>query len=147
LAFSPVKFIAPENAQEKENRLARSKSATLTEAELRIMNVLWDRGSATVHEVLEALPAKPALAYNSILTIVRILEKKGYVKHVKDEDKRAHVFMPQVNRKDATRFEVRHLVSRFFGNSREQLVLNVLEETSIDAEELDRLRQLLERSK
>jgi predicted transcriptional regulator len=146
LASSPVKFIAPENAQEKENRLARSKSATLTEAELRIMNVLWDRGSATVHEVLEVLPAKPALAYNSILTIVRILEKKGYVKHVKDEDKRAHVFMPQVNRKDATRFEVRHLVSRFFGNSREQLVLNVLEETSIDAEELDRLRQLLEGS-
>jgi BlaI family transcriptional regulator, penicillinase repressor len=125
--------------------LARSKSATLTEAELRIMNVLWDRGSATVHEVLEALPAKPALAYNSILTIIRILEKKGYVKHLKD--KRAHVFMPQVDRKDATRFEVRHLVSRFFGNSREQLVLNVLEETSIDAEELDRLRQLLERSK
>lgn len=127
--------------------MARSKSATLTEAELRIMNVLWDRGSATVHEVLEALPARPALAYNSILTIVRILEKKGYVKHIKDEDKRAHVFMPQVNRKDATRFEVRHLVSRFFGNSREQLVLNVLEETSIDADELDRLRQLLERSK
>jgi predicted transcriptional regulator len=147
LAFSPVQFIASKNAQEKENRLARSKSATLTEAELRIMNVLWDRGSATVHEVLEALPARPALAYNSILTIVRILEKKGYVKHIKDEDKRAHVFMPQVNRKDATRFEVRHLVSRFFGNSREQLVLNVLEETSIDADELDRLRQLLERSK
>jgi len=57
------------------------------------------------------------------------------------------VYIPQVNRKDATRFEVRHLVSRFFGNSHEQLVLNVLEETSIDAEELDRLRQLLEGSK
>ena len=125
--------------------MARSKSATLTEAELRIMNVLWDRQSATVHEVLEALPAKPALAYNSILTIIRILEKKGYVKHVKD--KRAHVYTAQVDRKDATRFEVRHLVSRFFGNSHEQLVLNVLEESSIDAEELDRLRQLLERSK
>jgi BlaI family transcriptional regulator, penicillinase repressor len=125
--------------------LARSKSATLTEAELRIMNVLWDRGSATVHEVLEALPAKPALAYNSVLTIIRILEKKGYAKHVKDQ--RAHVYLPQVDRKDATRFEVRHLVSRFFGNSREQLVLNVLEETGIDAEELDRVRQLLERSK
>jgi BlaI family transcriptional regulator, penicillinase repressor len=125
--------------------LARSKSATLTEAELRIMNVLWDRGSATVHEVLEALPAKPALAYNSVLTIVRILEKKGYAKHVKDQ--RAHVYLPQVDRKDATRFEVRHLVSRFFGNSREQLVLNVLEESGVDAEELDRVRQLLERSK
>jgi len=63
------------------------------------------------------------------------------------KDKRAHVYIPQVDRKDASRFEVRHLVSRFFGNSHEQLVLNVLEETSIDAEELDRLRQLLERSK
>jgi len=125
--------------------LARNKSATLTEAELRIMNVLWERQSATVHEVLEALPSKPALAYNSVLTIVRILEKKGYVKH--EKDKRAHVYLPLMDRKDATRFEVRHLVSRFFGNSNEQLVLNVLEETSIDAEELDRLRQLLERSK
>jgi predicted transcriptional regulator len=125
--------------------LARSKSATLTEAELRIMNVLWEKGSATVHEVLQGLPEKPALAYNSILTIIRILEKKGYVKHVKD--KRAHVYTPAIDRKDATRFEVRHLVSRFFGNSDELLVLNILEEKSIDAEELARLRQLLERSK
>ena len=125
--------------------MPRSKSATLTEAELRIMNVLWDRGSATVHEVLRSLPEKPDLAYNSVLTIIRILEKKGYAKHVKDQ--RAHVYLPQVDRKDATRFEVRHLVSRFFGNSREQLVLNVLEESGVDADELDRVRQLLERSK
>jgi len=60
--------------------LARNKSATLTEAELRIMNVLWDRGSATVHEVLAAFPAKPAVAYNSVLTIIRILEKKELCK-------------------------------------------------------------------
>jgi predicted transcriptional regulator len=125
--------------------LARSTSVNLTEAELRIMNVLWEKGSATVHEVLDALPAKPALAYNSVLTIVRILEKKGYVKHVKD--KRSHVFTPRVDRKDATRSEVRHLVSRFFGNSHELLVLNVLEETSMDAEELARVRELLERNK
>lgn len=125
--------------------MSRSKSATLTEAELRIMNVLWERGPSTVHEVLQGLPSEPALAYNSVLTIVRILEKKGYVKHIKD--KRAHVYTPQVGRKDATRFEVRHLVSRFFGNSDELLVLNILEEKSIDAEELARLRQLLERSK
>lgn len=125
--------------------MARSKSATLTEAELRIMNVLWERGSATVHEVLETLPPKPALAYNSVLTIIRILENKGYVKHVKD--RRAHVYIPRVHREDATRSEVRRLVSRFFGNSHELLVLNILEDKSIDAEELDRLRQLLEGSK
>jgi len=105
------------------------------------MNVLWERTSATVNEVLEALPSKPALAYNSVLTIIRILEKKGYVKHVKDG--RAHVYTPQVDRKDATRSEVRRLVSRFFGNSHELLLLNILEDKSIDAEEIARLRQLL----
>ena len=125
--------------------MARSKSATLTEAELRIMNVLWDKGPATVHEVLQALPSKPNLAYNSVLTIIRILETKGYVKHVKD--KRAHIYMSRIDREDATRFEVRHLVSRFFGNSQERLLLNILEESSIDAEELARVRQLLERAK
>jgi predicted transcriptional regulator len=125
--------------------LARSKSATLTEAELRIMNVLWDKGPATVHEVLQALPSKPNLAYNSVLTIIRILETKGYVKHVKD--KRAHIYMSKIDREDATRFEVRHLVSRFFGNSHERLLLNILEGSSIDAEELARVRELLERAK
>jgi len=125
--------------------LPRNKSATLTEAELRIMNVLWQRGRATVHEVLEVLPASPALAYNSVLTIIRILEKKGYVKHEKDG--RAHIYIPQVDRKKATRFEVRHLVNRFFGNSDELLVLNILEDKGIDAAELERLRQLLEGSK
>jgi BlaI family transcriptional regulator, penicillinase repressor len=109
------------------------------------MNVLWEKGEGTVHEVLEALPGEPSLAYNSVLTIIRILETKGYVKHVKD--KRAHVYMPKVDRNDARRFEVSHLVSRFFGNSHEQLLLNILEEQSIDAEELSRLRDLLERSR
>jgi BlaI family transcriptional regulator, penicillinase repressor len=125
--------------------LARNKSATLTEAELRIMNVLWQKGPATVHEVLQAMPEKPALAYNSVLTIVRILEKKGYVKH--DKDKRAHVYTAQVNRENATRSEVSRLVSRFFGDSHELLVLNILEDKGIDAEELERVRQLLEGSK
>ena len=100
------------------------------------MNVLWQRGSATVHQVLEALP-QPALAYNSVLTTIRILEKKGYVKHAKDG--RAHVYIPQVGQKDATRFEIRHLVSRFFKNSHELLVLNILEDDSIGAEDLQRL--------
>lgn len=129
-------------AASRRETLARSRSATLTEAELRIMNVLWGKGSATVNEVLQSLPEKPALAYNSVLTIVRILEKKGYVRHAKDG--RAHVYIPQVQRQDATRSEVRRLVSRFFGNSHELLVLNILEDKSIDAEEIGRLRQLLE---
>jgi BlaI family transcriptional regulator, penicillinase repressor len=117
------------------------QSPTLTEAELRVMEVLWRKRSATVQQVLDALPAKPALAYNSVLTTIRILEKKGYISHVKDS--RAHVYMPLIGRNEASRFEVRHLLSRFFRNSREQLVLNILEDESIDAQELERLRQLL----
>src|SRR5215469_8172330 len=117
-------------------------SITLTEAELRLMNLLWQRGPATVHQLLEALPRNPALAYNSVLTTIRILEKKGYVKHVKDG--RAHIYMPLVGQKEATRFEVRNLVSRFFKNSHELLVLNLLEDQSIDAQELKRLSELLE---
>ena len=125
--------------------MSRNPSATLTEAELRIMNVLWEKGSATVHEVLASIPEKSAPAYNSVLTIIRILEKKGFVKHLKD--RRAHIYLPLVDREKATRFEVGNLVRRFFANSRESLVLNILEEKGIDAEELARLRQLLEGSK
>lgn len=118
------------------------KSPTLTEAELRLMEILWQNGPASVHQLLEALPPKPALAYNSVLTTIRILEKKGYVQHVKDG--RAHIYMPLVGREDATRFEIRNLVSRFFKNSHELLVLNLLEDKSIDAEELKRLRELVQ---
>jgi predicted transcriptional regulator len=125
--------------------LPRTQSATLTEAELRIMQVLWDKKSATVQQVLEALPTSKPLAYNSVLTIVRILEKKGYVRHVKDG--RAHIYVPVLNQKEATQSEIRHLVSRFFQNSRELLVLNILEDEGLDADELERLRQLLEENR
>jgi predicted transcriptional regulator len=122
-----------------------TQSATLTEAELRIMNVLWQRGSGTVLQVLDSLPQKPALAYNSVLTTIRILEKKGYLKHIKDG--RAHVYAPLIEQKDATRSEIRHLLSRFFKNSHEELILNILEEPGIDPEELGRLKQMLGGSK
>jgi BlaI family transcriptional regulator, penicillinase repressor len=116
----------------------------LTEAELRLMNVLWQKGQATVHQLLESLPPKPSLAYNSVLTTIRILEKKGYVKHSKDG--RAHIYTPLVGQKEATRFEVRNLVNRFFKNSHELLVLNILEDNNVDADEIKRLSQLLENS-
>src|SRR5262249_40113184 len=98
------------------------------------MDVLWQIGPSTVQQVLETLPNQPALAYNSVLTTVRILEQKGYVEHSKDG--RAHLYKPVVDRKQATRTEIHHLVSRFFQNSHEELVLNLLEEQNIDEEEL-----------
>src|SRR5580658_10396364 len=121
------------------------KSSTLTEAELRLMEVLWQKGPATVQQVQQDLPDKTPLAYNSVLTTIRILEKKGYVKHVKDG--RAYVYTPLVEREEATRSEIRRLVNRFFGSSHELLVLNILKDESVDAAELKHLRKRLEGSK
>jgi BlaI family penicillinase repressor len=117
------------------------QSGTLTEAELRIMNVLWGKGSGTVQQVLDSIDERPVLAYNSVLTTIRVLERKGYLKHLKDG--RAHVYTPLVGRKEATRSEIRHLVSRFFANSHEELVLNILEDQGIEAEEVTRMREML----
>jgi predicted transcriptional regulator len=108
------------------------------------MNVLWLKGFGTVQLILDSLSEKPALAYNSVLTTIRVLERKGYVKHSKDG--RAHVYAPLVAREEASRSEIRHLVSRFFKNSHEQLVLNILEDRGVEADDLDRLREMLERS-
>ena len=117
------------------------QSGTLTEAELRIMNVLWVKGSGTVQQVLDSITEKPVLAYNSVLTTIRVLERKGYLKHLKDG--RAHVFTPLVGQKEATRSEIRHLVGRFFKNSHEQLVLNLLADQGVRAEEIEHLREML----
>jgi BlaI family transcriptional regulator, penicillinase repressor len=122
----------------------RKTSETLTQAELRIMQVLWERESGTVQQILDALPAQPPLAYTTVLTIIRILERKGYVGH--DKDGRAHIYRPTVRRDEASRSEIRHLVSRFFRNSHEDLVLNILEDRGIAPAELARLRTMLEMS-
>jgi len=118
--------------------MPRPKSPTLTEAELRLMQILWDRGPGTVSDVASALPRRRGLAYNTVLTTLRILEAKGYVKRRKDG--RAHVYSPLVDRASARRSALRHVVSRFFENSPELLVLNLLDDGRIDAEELERLK-------
>src|SRR5437764_15409254 len=108
------------------------------------MDVLWHKGSASVQGVLDALPSRPALAYNSVLTTIRIREKKGYVKHVKDG--RAHIYLPLIGRKEATRFEVRTLVSRLVEDALEELAVDILADQNIGLAELKRLNELLERS-
>ncbi len=118
------------------------KSNTLTEAELRLMKILWRRGESAVTDLVAALPEDEPLAYNSVLTTIRILEQKGYVSH--RQEGRAFVYRPSVAEGDASRSEVRNVLSRFFGNSREQLVLSLLGDDGITAEELDRLKAAIE---
>jgi len=119
--------------------LARKKSSNLTEAELRLMNVLWKKKRATVGEVAAALPGDPPLAYTTVLTTMRILEQKGYVRHTKSG--RAFVYEPVIQRDQASASAIQLLVSRFFGGSAGKLVLKLLDEDQLDAEELERIKQ------
>ncbi len=124
--------------------MARKKSPTLTESELRLMDILWQRGAATVSEVAGALDQQTALAYSTVLTTMRILEQKGYVRHT--EEGRAFVYHPVIDRNQARRSAVQYIMSRFFNNSPELLMLNILENEAIDATELERLKEMIENS-
>jgi predicted transcriptional regulator len=118
--------------------MARKQSLTLTEAELPIMEIIWSKGSAAVTDVVEGMPDSQ-VAYNTVLTTLRILERKGYVRHTKEG--RAFVYHAVVARGDASRKAVRNLVKRFFQDSPELLILNLLEDEQLDQGELDRLKK------
>ena len=122
--------------------MARKKSSTLTEAELKLMEVLWLRGECTVGDVVAAFPSKSRPAYSTVLTILRILEQKQYVTHRKEG--RAFVYAAKVGRKEARRSALNLLVSRFFDNSPELLMLNILERQKMHPQELQRLKKKIE---
>ncbi|HUY11232.1 MAG TPA: BlaI/MecI/CopY family transcriptional regulator [Candidatus Dormibacteraeota bacterium] len=122
--------------------MARRRSTTLTEAELRLMEVLWAKGRATVAEVTAAL-LPPAIAYNSVLTTMRILEQKGFVAH--EEVGRAFIYHAVVAREVAARSAVGDLLTRFFGNNAGELALKLIEQERPSSDELARLRALVER--
>jgi predicted transcriptional regulator len=117
------------------------KSITLTEAELRLMKVLWDRGESAVAELVAAVSDERPLAYTSVLTTVRILENKGYVRH--RQEGRAFLYSPCIDEYEASKSEVRHVLQRFFGNSRERLLLSLLGDDEVSPEELKRLREAI----
>jgi predicted transcriptional regulator len=122
--------------------MPRPKSLTMTDGELRLMRVLWDLGEASVGAVVDALKIGPKPAYNTVLTLLRIMEKKGYVTHRKDG--RAFIFLPKVGRADASRSALRTLVNSFFEGSPGLLMLNLLEDTELSPEALKQLKERIE---
>src|SRR5262245_7570911 len=108
------------------------------------MNVLWDLSAATVGEVVERLEGPSRPAYNSVLTLLRILERKGYVRHEKHG--RAFTYAPIVDRVDARRGALTHVLSRFFNGSREELLMDLLGHERVDAEQLEQVRALLDKA-
>ena len=117
------------------------RSITLTPAELRLMRIIWDRGESTVAEMVSTIPESEALAYNSVLTTIRILETKGYVSH--RQEGRAFLYTTCIGEEEASRSELRHVLQRFFGNSRERLLLSMLGDEEISLEELKRLKDAI----
>jgi predicted transcriptional regulator len=117
--------------------MPRKKTLTLTNAEHRIMEVVWARGAVTVSDVVDALNGEDA--YSTILTLMRILKAKGYLATRKEG--RAFVFTPRVDRDTAARKAVHQLLTKFFSGSPRELVLSFLRDEEITPDELDDLRK------
>jgi BlaI family transcriptional regulator, penicillinase repressor len=119
----------------------RKPSPTLTEAELRLMQVLWEKRAATVAQIAEALPA-PQPHYSSIITILRVLEKKRFVHH--RELGRAYVYEPLVDRETAADSAVGHVIASFFRNNPTSLALRLVAKEKLSANEVAQLRTLID---
>jgi predicted transcriptional regulator len=117
----------------------------LTRREREIMDILYRRGRATAHEVLEELSDPPG--YSAVRALLRLLEERGHVKH--SEDGQRYVYAPAVARGDARRSALAHLVKTFFAGSVEQAVAALVESprSKLSREELDRLSDLIDRAK
>ena len=121
--------------------MARRGSPVLTDAELRLMEVLWCRAGATVSDVVEAL-ADPPLSYSTVLTTLRILERKGYAAH--EEVNRTYVYRPVVARDEAANKDVGHVLARFFSGKPLDLAMRLVERDGVSRDELRRLKALIE---
>ena len=121
--------------------MARRQTPGLTDAELRVMRVLWQRGRATVGEVMDQLTEIPKPAYNTVLTIVGILQRKGYV--TREKEGRAHAYLPRIDQSEARHTALSLVLNRFFDNSPRELVLDLLGHERLDADELRRVREII----
>ena len=122
--------------------MARRGSPVLTDAELRLMEVLWRKPSATVNDVMEGA-GSPPLSYSTVLTTLRILERKGYAVH--DEVNRAYVYRPLVARDEAASKDVGNVLKRFFSGKPLDLAMRLVEHDRPSRDELKRLRALIDR--
>jgi BlaI family penicillinase repressor len=112
-----------------------------TESELELLGILWDRSSATVRELFEAVNIKRPVVYTGVLKLLQIMTEKGLVK--RDERERAHVYRPAISQEDTERRLLRELSERFFAGSAAQLALRALELEQASDEELEAIRKLI----
>ena len=124
--------------------MSRKKALILTDHELRLMEVLWQRDRSTVADVVEGI-APPPLAYSTVLTTLRTLEQKGYIAH--EEDGRAYVYHPVVARDEAAKSAMQHLLGRFFGDSPGALAVTLLDDTQLSDDDVANIKRIIARHK
>ena len=113
----------------------------LSPAETEVLRIVWQLGRATVQQALDHLPPDRRIAYATVQTLLRRLEKKGYVTH--QVEGKAHVFEPAVRREDVIRRTVGDFVDRLFGGDPVPLLLHLADRTDLSAEDVERLRRIL----
>jgi BlaI family transcriptional regulator, penicillinase repressor len=122
--------------------MPKPKSDVLTEAEQRVMRVLWAKGEASVREVTDELEDSYPVAYNTVLTILRILTDKNYV--TPRQDGRAFIYKPMVTRAEARSRALRKVVSTFFEGSPTELAQHLIRTENLSADELQSLKDELD---
>ena len=122
-----------------------TRKPVLTAQELAIMKVIWRSGTSTVRDVYEALLADRKIAYTTVMTMMNILEQKGYLK--KSQKDRAFTYQATRPQKQVIRGMVREFVDRVFNGSAEPLLLHLLEDKRVSEQDLDEIRSLLRDNK
>lgn len=121
----------------------RKKLPPLSRAETEVLTLLWDLGQGTVQEVCEKLPASRPIAYATVQTLLRRLEKKGYVTH--EIEGKAHVFAPAVRRDDVIQTSVADFVDQLFGGNPIPLMLHLADHSRLSAADIERLKKLIDK--
>jgi BlaI family transcriptional regulator, penicillinase repressor len=118
----------------------RPRSSTLPGQELEIMKVVWERGTATVRDVYEALLERRKVAYTTVMTMMKILEQKKYLK--KTQVDRAYVYRPAQPQRQVIGAMVKEFVNRVFNGSAEPLLVHLVEEHNLSPEDLNEIAEL-----
>ena len=121
--------------------MKRKSLFKLGDVQLELMKIIWAQGKATVRQVTDAMARKRRLAYSTVLTMLRDLERKGILVH--DVDGRTYVYRPTVSRKWVTTGVIKDIKKRLFGNSAEALVLHLLEIEKLAPDELEHMKQMI----
>lgn len=122
----------------------RHRSRTLTEQELEIMKVVWELPTSTVRDVYEALLQRRKIAYTTVMTMMNILEEKGYLK--KQAGEKAHVYRPAQAKAKVIRSMVQEFVERVFNGSAEPLLVHLVKDRHLSPEELEKIARAIKES-